>query len=172
MRGKLDEEDRRYLRQAVELSKGYEQDQRRWPFGAILVVDGKIAGQGTNQVVKLHDPTAHAEMMALRAAGAATGQHMFQDSVLYSSSEPCPMCLAACCWALVPRIVFGATSYDTADYGIRDLAIYTELGLPAEHRSIRADASDDDLRQDALAVVRDWTNRYRRTGIHKAIPGD
>jgi hypothetical protein len=64
-----------------------------------------------------------------------------------------------------------ATSYDTADYGIRDLAIYTELGLPAEHRSIREDASDDDLRQDAVAVVRDWTNRYRRTGIHKTIPG-
>jgi guanine deaminase len=161
MRGMLDDDDRRYLRLAVELSKSYRQDGRRWPFGALLVLDGEIAGQGVNQVVELHDPAAHAEVMALRAAGAATGRHLFQDSVLYSSSEPCPMCLAACYWALVPRVVFAATSHDAADYGIRDLAIYTELGLPAEHRSIREDLSDDGLRHDAVAVFRDWTQPQR-----------
>lgn len=157
MRGRLDDEDRQYLQLAVELSKGYQQDRRRWPFGAILVMGGKITGRGVNQVVELRDPSAHAEVMALRSAGAATGGHMFQDSVLYSSSEPCPMCLAACCWALVPRIVFAATTYDIADCGMRDLAIYTELERPAGHRSIREEASDDDLREAALAVVRDWS---------------
>ncbi|HEY1626255.1 MAG TPA: nucleoside deaminase [Streptosporangiaceae bacterium] len=172
MHGTLDNEDRQYVRQAVELSKGYEQNQSRWPFGAILVMDGKVVGQGVNQVVELHDPAAHAEIMALRDAGAATGQHIFQDSVLYSSCEPCPMCLAACCWALVPRIVYAATSYDTADYGLRDRAIYDELALPPEHRSIRADASDEDLRQEAIAAVRDWTQRYRRTGVHKVLADD
>lgn len=126
-------------------------------------MDGEIAGQGVNQVVELHDPAAHAEVMALRAAGAATGRHLFEDSVLYSSSEPCPMCLAACYWALVPRIVFAATASDTADCGMRDLAIYAEFGLPAERRSIREDASDDDLREDALRAVRDWTTQYRRS---------
>jgi guanine deaminase len=162
MRGNLDDEDRKYLQLAVELSRGYREDQSRWPFGALLVMDGEIAGQGVNQVVELHDPTAHAEVMALRAAGAAVGRHQFQRSVLYSSSEPCPMCLAACYWAAVPRIVFGATISDTADYGIRDRSIYAEFELPAERRSIQEDAADDDLREDACTALRDWTTQYRR----------
>lgn len=162
MRGKLDDDDRRYLKQAVELSRSYHEDQRRWPFGALLVIDGEVAGQGVNRVVELYDPAAHAEVMALRAAGAATGRHIFEDGVLYSSTEPCPMCLAACCWALIPRVVFAATTYDVADSGFRDLAIYAEIALPVEHRSIEEDASDDDQRQDALAVVRDWSRLYRR----------
>jgi guanine deaminase len=162
MDGKLDDEDREYLRLAVELSKGYHQARGRWPFGAVLVMDGEIAGQGVDQVVELHDPAAHAEVMALRTAGSATGKHMFEDSVLYSSSEPCPMCLAACYWALVPRIVFAATSYDTADYDMRDLAIYREFGLPPDFRSIRTDAGDDELRQDAVAVLKDWGGQLRR----------
>jgi guanine deaminase len=96
MSGKLDDDDaRRYLRMAVELSRSYRDDPRRWPFGAVLAAKGKILGQGYNQVVELQDPSAHAEIMALRAAGRMLGQHVFEDSVLYSSSEPSPMCLAA-----------------------------------------------------------------------------
>ena len=93
---------------------------------------GKVLGRGFNQVVELRDPSAHAEIVALRAAGRALGRHMFEDCVLYSSSEPCPMCLAACYWASVPRVVFAATSRDLAGYDFQDLAFYTELGLPAE----------------------------------------
>jgi guanine deaminase len=156
MSGKLDDDDRRYLRMAVELSRSYRDDPRSWPFGAVLVREGKILGRGFNQVAELRDPSAHAEIMALRAAGRALGQHVFEDSVLYSSSEPCPMCLAACYWASIPRIVFAAATRDLADYDIRDLAIYTELGLPAERRSIREDAGEEELRQDALQAVRDW----------------
>ena len=160
MSGKLDDDDRRYLRMAVELSRSYCHDQRRWPFGAILVADGKVLGQGFNQVVELHDPTAHAEIMALRTAGCILGQHLFKDSVLYSSSEPCPMCLAACYWASIPRIVFAANSHDLAECEFKDRAIYTELGLPAGDRSMREDPGDEELRQDALMVVRDWTQRH------------
>lgn len=103
MPGRLDQADRGYLQRAVELSRGYRDDQRRWPFGAIVVVGGQIAGQGVNRVVELHDPAAHAEIMALRAAGMALGRHVFEDAVLYSSSEPCPMCLAACYCGRSPR---------------------------------------------------------------------
>jgi len=106
----LGDADRHYLEMAMELSRSYRDDQRRWPFGAIVVVAGTMAGQGVNQVVELNDPTAHAETMALRAACTTRRSHLLEDGVLYSSSEPCPMCLAACCWACIPRIVYAATS--------------------------------------------------------------
>jgi len=111
-------------------------------------------------VVELRDPSAHAEIMAMRAAGRALGQNVFEDGVLYSSSEPCPMCLAACYWASVSRIVFAATSRDVADYDFQDLAVYTDLGLPAERRSMREDADEEELRQDALKAVRDWAQAH------------
>ena len=156
MSGNLDDDDRRYLRMAVELSRSYRDDRRRWPFGAVLVGQGKVLGRGFNQVVELRDPSAHAEIMALRTAGRALGRHVFEDCVLYSSSEPCPMCLAACYWASVPRVVFAATSRDLAGYDFQDLAFYTELGLPAERRSMREDAAWKEVRQDALLAVQDW----------------
>jgi guanine deaminase len=159
MSGKLDDDDRRYLRMAVELSRGYRDDPRRWPFGAVLVGQGEILGQGSNQVVELRDPSAHAEVMALRAAGRALGRHVFEGSVLYSSGEPCPMCLAACYWASISRIVFAATSRDLAEYDFQDLAFYAELRLPTESRSMREDADQDELRQEALMAVRDWARR-------------
>jgi guanine deaminase len=159
MLGRLEETDRDYLQLAVELSRGYRDDQRRWPFGAIIVVGGQIAGKGVNRVVELHDPAAHAEVMALRAAGSALGRHVFEDAVLYSSSEPCPMCLAACYWACVQRVVFAATSYDVAACGLQDLAIYEELKLPAGRRSVHEDAGGDDLRHDATAELQDWARQ-------------
>jgi tRNA(Arg) A34 adenosine deaminase TadA len=159
MSGNLDDDDRRYLRMAVKLSRSYRDDRRRWPFGAVVVGQGKVLGRGFNQVVELRDPSAHAEIMALRAAGGALGRHVLEDCVLYSSSEPCPMCLAACYWASVPRIVFAATSRDLAEYDFQDLAFYGQLRLPAERRSMREDADVEELRQDALTAVRDWARR-------------
>jgi guanine deaminase len=156
MSGKLDDDDRRYLRMAVELSRSYRDDPRSWPFGAVLVREGKILGRGFNQVVELRDPSAHAEIMALRAAAGARGRHVLEDCVLYSSSEPCPMCLAACYWASIPRVVFAATSRDLAGYDFQDLAFYTELGLPAERRSMREDADREEIRREALLAVQDW----------------
>ncbi len=159
MTAEWDVTDRRFLRLAVDLSRGYLDDRRRWPFGAIVVADGEIVGQGMNQVVELNDPAAHAEVMALRAAGAALNSHQFEGGTLYSSSEPCPMCLAACYWASLGRVVFAATSHDVADCGLRDLAIYDELSRPAERRSMPEDEAGDDLRQQATAVLRDWARR-------------
>jgi len=159
MLGKLDDDDRKYLRVAVELSRSYRDDPRRWPFGAILVGQGKILGRGFNQVVELRDPSAHAEIMALRAAGRALGRPVFEDCVLYSSGEPCPMCLAACYWASIPRVVFAVTTHELAEYDFQDLAIYAQLGQSAQSRLMREDADEEELRQDALTVVRDWAQR-------------
>jgi guanine deaminase len=156
MPGELDDDDRRYLRMAVELSRSYRDDPRRWPFGAVVVGQGEVLGRGFNQVVELRDPSAHAEIMALRAAAGALGRHALENCVLYSSSEPCPMCLAACYWASVPRVVFAATSRDLAGYDFQDLAFYAELGLAAERRSMREDADRDEVRREALLAVQDW----------------
>jgi len=144
---------------AVELSRSYRDDPRSWPFGAVLVRAGEVIGRGFNQVVELRDPSAHAEIMALRAAGRALARHVLEGSVLYSSGEPCPMCLAACYWAAVSRVVFAATSRDLAGYDFQDLAIYAELGLPADRRSMREDAAGEEIRQEAVMAVQDWTQR-------------
>lgn len=161
MAARLDDRDRRYLQLAVELSRGFLFDGRRWPFGALVVVDDQIVGQGVNRVVELHDATAHAEVMALRAAGARLGRYQFEDGVLYASSEPCPMCLTACYWACLPRIVFGATSYDVAACGLRDLQLYTEVMRPAGQRSMREDGDDGYLRKDAAATLQDWARWFK-----------
>jgi guanine deaminase len=161
MAAQLDDRDRRYLRLAVELSSGFLHDERRWPFGAVVVVEGQIVGLGVNRVVELHDPTAHAEVMALRAAGARLDRYHFEDGVLYASSEPCPMCLAACYWACLPRVVFGATSSDVAACGLQDLQLYVELARPVGQRSIREDGCDGDLRHDATVILNDWAGQLQ-----------
>jgi tRNA(Arg) A34 adenosine deaminase TadA len=102
------------------------EDQGKTPFGTILVLDNKIVSEGTSSVIELCDPSAHAEVMALRNAAQKLQRHLLPGSALYSS-EPYPMCLTACYWAQVSRIVFGATSYDVATYGFEDLQLYREL---------------------------------------------
>jgi guanine deaminase len=129
------------------------------PFGAVVVVAGTVVGKGTSQVVELRDPTAHAEVMALRAAGATLGRHILKDGVMYASGEPCPMCLTACYWARIPRVVYGATSHDVATYGFEDLQLYRELARPNHERLIREDAADDDLRQAAASGLAAWAGQ-------------
>ncbi len=159
MPGTLDEADRRYLQRAIDISRRALEDEGKTPFGALVVVGGKIVGEGTSRVVELRDPTAHAEVMALRATGAALGRHLFEDGVMYCSSEPCPMCLTACYWARIPRLVFGATSYDVATYGFENLQFYRELSYTADKRFLQEDAADDPLHKDAAAVLRAWADQ-------------
>ena len=161
LQGSLDAADRQYLRLAVELSGGYRNDERRWPFGAVVVAHGSVISRGVNQVVELNDPTAHAEIMALRAAAAELRSYAIDDGVLYSSAEPCPMCLAASYWARITRIVFAATTRDVAQVGFDDLTVYDQLRLPKERRSIREDAADDGLRAEAVPVLHDWHKQAR-----------
>jgi guanine deaminase len=159
MPGKLDDADRRYLQRAIEISRRALEDDGKTPFGALVVIADTVAGEGTSQVVELRDPTAHAEVMALRAAGASLGRHIFDDGVMYASSEPCPMCLTACYWARIPRVVYAATSHDVATFGFEDLQFYRELARPNHERLIREDAADDDLRQAAASGLRTWAGQ-------------
>jgi tRNA(Arg) A34 adenosine deaminase TadA len=159
MPGTLDEADRNYLQRAIDISRHALEDEGKTPFGALVVIGGQVVGEGTSRVVELQDPTAHAEVMALRATGAALGRHLFEDGVMYCSSEPCPMCLTACYWARIPRLVFAATSYDVATYGFEDLQFYRELSYTADKRFLREDAADDPLHRDAAAVLRSWADQ-------------
>jgi tRNA(Arg) A34 adenosine deaminase TadA len=151
--------DREFLHRAIEISRRALQDEGKTPFGAVVVVGGEIAGEGTSSVVELSDPTAHAEVMALRHAGARLGRHLLEDGVMYASSEPCPMCLTACYWARIPRLVFAATTYDVAANGFEDLQLYRELARPRDQRGLREEAADPQFREQAASVLQTWSRQ-------------
>jgi guanine deaminase len=153
----LAEADRRFLLRAIEISRHALEDEGKTPFGAIVVVGGQIVGEGTSSVVELLDPTAHAEVMALRDAGKNLGRHLMDDGVMYASSEPCPMCLTACYWARLPRLVFGATTHDVATNGFEDLQLYREMATPIAGRFLREESIGGDLHDQAVAVLRGWS---------------
>jgi guanine deaminase len=106
------------------------------PFGAVIVRGGEVIATGSNQVTASNDPTAHAEVVAIRAACQRFGTFRLDDCVLYASCEPCPMCLAAIYWARIPRVVFAATRADAAQAGFDDEAIYAELAKPLAERAV------------------------------------
>jgi guanine deaminase len=162
--------DEDYLRVAIDLSRNALEDEGKTPFGAILVLDNEIVSEGTSSVIELTDPTAHAEVMALRNAARRLGRHLLPGSVLYSSSEPCPMCLTACYWARISRLVFGATSHDVATYGFEDLQFYRELATNAERRSLPETGADEPLRTLAADVLRNWAENLPKPVTPKYWP--
>lgn len=153
----LSDRDHFFLDYAINVSRRALEEQGKTPFGAIVVIAGQIVGEGTSSVVEKQDPTAHAEVMALRHAGQNLKRHLMADAVMYTSSEPCPMCLVACYWARIPRLVFGATSHDVAVHGFEDLQLYRELARVTRDRTLREVAADDEQRRRASAVLAEWT---------------
>jgi guanine deaminase len=130
------------------------------PFGAIIVLDGQIIGQGTNRVVIAADPTAHAEIVAIRMACQAVGSHILDHAIMYTTCEPCPMCLGAIWWARLSRVIYGNTRQDAASIGFDDEAIYRELSVPLESRTLPMHR----LRaEEAFEVFRQWLNKPDRT---------
>jgi guanine deaminase len=106
------------------------------PFGAVIVRNGKVIGKGHNTVLRSHDPTAHAEINAIRNACSVTGEHHLSGAILYTNFEPCPMCLSAAYWADI-RTVYYCADRETADRaGFRDRQLYEEISLPPEEREI------------------------------------
>lgn len=105
------------------------------PFGAVIVKDGKIVGEGTNRVTLDNDPTAHAEVSAIRQASQRLGTFNLEGCEIFTSCEPCPMCLGAIYWAHLDRIYFGNTRYDAARIGFDDEFLYRELTLEQKDRS-------------------------------------
>ncbi len=129
------------------------------PFGAVVVRRGEVIGQGWNRVVEAQDPTAHAEVLAIREAAMRSGSHVLDDCVLYSSCEPCPMCLGAIYWARIPRVVFASSAEDARAVGFDDTVIAQELTLLWKDRSIQGRQT---LRKEGRAVLEQWKQRPDR----------
>ncbi len=106
------------------------------PFGAVVAQGERVVAEGVNRVTASCDPTAHAEIVAIRAAGGALGRFSLEGLTLYASCEPCPMCLAACHWARLDRVVFAAARFDPRDAGFDDAHLYEELARPVAERAL------------------------------------
>ena len=141
------------MRRAIELATENAGSGRGGPFGAVVVRDGEVIAEGTNQVTAGNDPTAHAEVMAIRRACAELGTFHLAGCEIYASCEPCPMCLGAIYWARLDRLWFGAGRRDAAAAGFSDELIYDELGLAPEARSVPAGIL---LPDEALAALDAW----------------
>src|SRR6185436_9946050 len=121
------DDDIRFLREAIVLAKEHSYAGAGGPFGAVIVREGIILGRGWNQVISANDPTAHAEIIAIREACRGARAFHLHGAVLYTSCEPCPMCLMAACWAHVARIVFAADRNDAAAIGFDDARLYEQI---------------------------------------------
>ena|SRR3990167_4648260 len=130
------------------------------PFGAVVVKDGEVIGQGHNRVTLDNDPTAHAEMVAIRAACARLGSFRLDGCTLYTSCTPCPMCLGAADWAHVSALVHAATSDDAAKAGFDDAFIFDELALPPTERALPLRQLSRDA---ALAAFAAWHAKQDKT---------
>lgn len=128
--------DQKYLDLAIALSADSLDKAEGGPFGAVVVKNGEIIASGCNQVTSNMDPTAHAEMVAIRAAAKFLGDFNLKGCVIYSSCEPCPMCLSAIYWARLDRIVFANSRHDAAAIGFDDAFLYEELHKPLNERLV------------------------------------
>ena len=127
---------REFLRHAVRLSAERMRDGAGGPFGAIIVKDDMVVAEGWNRVTSTNDPTAHAEVTAIRRACEALGTYSLKGCEIFTSCEPCPMCLAAIYWARLDRITFANSRADAAAIGFDDELIYGEVSKPIEDRII------------------------------------
>jgi guanine deaminase len=125
-----------FMRRAIALSREKMDEGAGGPFGAVIVAEGRIIAEGWNQVTSANDPTAHAEIVAIRAACAALHRFSLEGCEIYASCEPCPMCLAAIYWARLERIYYANDRGDAARAGFDDAAVYREVALPIEARTI------------------------------------
>jgi guanine deaminase len=130
------------------------------PFAALVVKDGEIVGSGVNQVTATNDPTAHAEIVAIRAACSRLNTFQLDGCDIYTTCEPCPMCLGAIYWARPSRVFFANTREDAKDIGFDDEFIYQQIALPFGERSIPLIPM---MRDEALAAFRSWQDKPDKT---------
>ena len=124
-----------FMHRAIELARSKMHLGEGGPFGAVVVYDGAIVGEGWNRVVLTRDPTAHAEVVAIREACARLGRFALDGAEIYASSEPCPMCLGAILWARIGRLYYANTRADAAAIGFDDALFYDEIARAPEQRS-------------------------------------
>ena len=149
-----------FMRRAIALASDNVRSARGGPFGAVVVREGRILGEGANAVTQSNDPTAHAEVEAIRAACRALNSFTLEGAEIYASCEPCPMCLAAIYWARIERIWFGNSSADAARIAFDDALLYREVALPARDRLI---PSAPLLRDEAQESFRLWLESPNKT---------
>ncbi len=143
----------KHLQRAIELAGIGMAQGHGGPFGALVVRGDEVLAEGFNQVTGSHDPTAHAEVGAIRAACKALGTFSLSGCEIYSSCEPCPMCLSAIYWARLDKLYFAATRSDAAEIGFDDAFLYTEIALePAQRRLPSVNA----MREHARLVMLPW----------------
>jgi tRNA(Arg) A34 adenosine deaminase TadA len=151
--------DERFMYLALEQAQRGLELGHGGPFGALVVKRNKIIGQGWNQVVHLNDPTAHAEILAIREACQVVQSYRLTDCVLYTTCQPCPMCMSAAYWAHIGRLVFAADAEDAAAIGFSDRNIELEIGKPLQQRSI---PSRQLLRHESLRLFQQWLASDKR----------
>jgi tRNA(Arg) A34 adenosine deaminase TadA len=140
----------RFMRHAIALGRRGSTAGDGGPFGAVIVRDGRIIGEGWNRVIATRDPTAHGEMVAIRDACRRIGSISLEGCVLYTSGQPCPMCLGALYWARIERVYYGFSIQDAARIGFDDQFIHAQLARPAEQRAIPEISL---LRAEALEIL-------------------
>ena len=148
-----------WMEKAISLALENVREGRGGPFGALVVKDGRMVGSGTNLVTATNDPTAHAELVAIREACRALGSFQLTGCEIYTTCEPCPMCMGAIYWARPARLYYAGTRGDAARIGFDDAYIYEQLRLPAGKRAI---PMAQVLREKALAAFVEWERKRDR----------
>jgi tRNA(Arg) A34 adenosine deaminase TadA len=145
--------DEQLMKRAIELARLGMDGGKGGPFGCVVAKDGVVIGEGSNQVTSSNDPTAHAEVVAIRNACSSLGSFQLDGCSLYTSCEPCPMCLGAIYWARPEKVFFACTREDAASVGFDDELIYNEIMLPNAER-IRVMVNL--LRNEGIELFREW----------------
>ena len=149
-----------FMQEAIRISLEMMRQGKGGPFGAIVVREGEIVGRGWNQVTSTNDPTAHAEIVAIRDACQKRGTFRLEDCELFSSCEPCPMCLGAIYWARLRKFYFGAARSDAAQAGFIDDLIYKEIALPYLERKL---ACEQLMSEQAVVAFTEWKAKADKT---------
>ncbi|WP_372651027.1 nucleoside deaminase [Draconibacterium sp.] len=152
----MEEQNEKFMREAITLAQQGMDGNHGGPFGAVVVKDNKIIGKGYNQVTSSNDPTAHAEVVAIREACKVLNTFQLEGCTIYTSCEPCPMCLGAIYWARPDKVVFGATKQDAASAQFDDQFIYDELKTELSRRHIQF---ENMMRDEAREVFDAWNKK-------------
>jgi guanine deaminase len=153
-------EKENFMQAAIDLSLKGPRENKGGPFGAVVVKDGRIIGRGSNQVTSSNDPTAHAEVVAIREACKNLNSFQLEGCELYTSCEPCPMCLGAIYWARPDRVYYANTREDAAGIGFDDSMIYGELDKKFSERKIPFIQLG---REQALLAFKEWNDKGDKT---------
>jgi guanine deaminase len=148
--------EQKFILAAIELSRKGMMNNDGGPFGCIVVKGEEIVGRGNNRVTSTNDPTAHAEVVAIRDACRNLQTFQLDDCEIYTSCEPCPMCMGAIYWARPKKVYYANTRVDAANIGFDDSLIYDELVLPIDKRKIAIECIG---REEAIKVFEDWNNK-------------